>query len=247
MPGVSRRGRPSNYTAAGAPQGSVTYPLLPFARVRWTNNTVYLGSARAVSDNGQPLVATVVQERGSGVYGALSMSQEYPASNRGGGRGLLPSLPRDYYSWTSAYVIRAVDYYVSGSAHFYPNGTARSFYLGNGNASEEVYLSVPAPTPTVVPSGFHGSGTVDKTGGSGTVATVGQHSNTQTAMGPRASAGGHREVTVPYLNSADETASLTIQNTSTVPITVTANYYGEQSGSLVLSWPVSGVQPGHSV
>lgn len=235
------------YNAAGAPQGSVTYSLLPFERIRWTNNTVYSGSARAVSSNGQPLTATVVQERGSGVYASWSMSQEYPASNRGGDHGFLPSLLRDYYTWTSAYVNRAVDQYVFGSAHFYPNGTSRSFYLGNGNASEEVYLSVPAPTPTVVPSGFHGSGTVDKTGGNGTVATVGQHSNTQTAMGLRASAGGHREVTVPYLNSADETASLTIQNTSTVPITVTANYYDEQYGSLVFSCPVSGVQPGQSV
>ncbi|NPV09226.1 MAG: hypothetical protein HPY83_14870 [Anaerolineae bacterium] len=235
------------YNAVGGWQGSVTYNLPPFTRVRWTNNAVDRGSARAVSSNGQPLAATVVQERGSGVYATWSMSQEYPASNRGGDRGFLPSLLRDYYTWTSAYVNRAVDYYVSGSAYFYPNGTSRSFYLGNGNASEEVYLSVPAPTPTVVPSGFHGSGTVDKTGGSGTVATVGQHSNTQTAMGLRAPAGGHREVTIPYLNSADETASLIIQNTSAAPITITANYYDGQSGNLELSYPRSGIQPGHSV
>lgn len=54
-------------------------------------------------------------------------------------------------------------------------------------------------------------------------------------------------VRVPYLNSADETASLTIQNTSTVTVTVTANYYDEQTGSLVLSYPCSNVYPGHSV
>jgi len=101
----------------------------------------------------------------------------------------------------------------------------------------------------VVPNGFHGSGAVNV--GSAAVATVGQHSRDVagvgiTAMGLRGPIGGYRELTVPYLNSEDENVSLTIQNTSSVPVSVTANYYDAQHGGLTLTYPFGGLQPGHS-
>lgn len=201
-----------------------------------------IGSAKVISSNAQLLAATVVHERGAGY---TPMSMEYSVPNAGGQYGFLPSLLRAYWSWTSAYVLRAANANASGTTYFYPNGTSWGFNLANGDASQEVYLG---NLPTyIVPSGFHGSGVVAKTGGTGQVVVVGQHSNDTTAMGLRAPRGGYKELTMPYINSNGETGALTIQNvTPGTSVSVTVRYYNT-NGGLVLTYNILSLAYGTSV
>ncbi|MGQ9553284.1 MAG: C39 family peptidase [Anaerolineae bacterium] len=204
-----------------------------------------IGSVKIRSNDGQLLAATVMHDRGGGY---TPMSMEYPASNAGGDYGFLPSLLKAYWSWTSAYVLRAANGNASGITYFYPGGASRAFDLVNADDSEEVYLGAPG---IPLPDGFHGSGVVAKTGGTGQVVVVGQHSNDTTAMGLRAPKGGHRELNMPLIDTIGSTVgALTIQNLNGNPngaaITVRVDYY-RTDGSLALTYNSPAIAAGRSI
>ncbi len=201
---------------------------------------------------GSAFVASNVNAAGIINEHSESSSMAYEIVNAGAEEVYLPNITKEYFGWTTPFVIQSLEMTKTASikVYFYNPGSSTARYIKgpiNIKPASSYGLNPSRISNSQIPTGWKGSVVVKSTNGTKVMAIVNEHADNQ-SMSYNGFTSGSTEVYLPNITRyySGWTTPFIIQNISTSNASLKATFYRRGKSSKVLELNKSSLAPNSS-